>query len=83
MITRKEKLQIICNLFENNSCSFSKNTVSLIDVLIEEYRVNNDDAEGTEIVHNQGKITALKVVRDYILKGIPPQDDTQKGMNLT
>jgi hypothetical protein len=83
MIDRREKLQIIVDLFENNSCSFSKNTIMLLNVLIEEARVSNDDAEGPEVVRNQGKIIALKSVRDYILKGIPPRDETQKGINLT
>lgn len=82
-MNKKEKHDIIGKLYENNTCAFSQNVILLIQVMIDEYRVANDDAEGSEIIRNQGKIIALKNVYDYILKGIIPIKDEPTGINLT
>jgi hypothetical protein len=82
MMDRREKLQLIANIYADNACNFSRSLLKLIDGLIDEARALNDEAPPPEVVRNQGKITALKDLKDYILKE-PPQKDDSKGLNLT
>jgi len=82
MMDRREKLQLIANLYSDNACNFSNSLLKLIEGLIEEARAANDEALPSEVVRNQGKITALKDLKNYILKE-PPQKDDSKGLNLT
>ena len=78
---RREKVEAIVKIFENNACELAHYLIILIDILIEEHRVANDDADGSELVRNQGKITALKDLRNYVLKGVPPKGSIDK-LNL-
>jgi hypothetical protein len=82
MMDRREKLQLMANIYVDNACNFSRSLLKLIEGLIEEARAANDEAPASEVVRNQGKITALKDLKDYILKE-PPQKDDSKGLNLT
>jgi hypothetical protein len=82
MMDRREKLQLIANIYQDNACNFSRSLLKLIDGLIDEARALNDEALPSEVVRNQGKITTLKDLKDYILKGLPEKDDS-KGLNLT
>lgn len=82
MIDRKEINRLTADLFAENACNFSRNLLTLLHALIEEYRVANDDADVSQVVRNQGKIAALKDVRDRILK-TPLPKDASKGINLT
>jgi len=82
VIDRDKKIALQRSLFENNALQGLRDVVSLLNVLIEEAREANDDATGDQVMRNQGKIEALKSLRDTILKEPPPKDPS-KGINLT
>lgn len=79
---RKEQQAIIAELYNENSCAFARNLLRLVSALIEEARLENDTARRFRVLHNQGKIEALKDLHNKITKGIPPKDDLT-GINLT
>lgn len=48
-----------------------KNMCALANIFIAEIREDNDNAVGSEVIRNQGKIEAFKMMIDAIAVGIP------------
>jgi hypothetical protein len=43
--------------------------VSLLNILIEEIRIENDSVDKDQLLFNQGKLSAYKSIISYILSG--------------
>lgn len=52
--------------------------VTLCNIMIQEMREENDHAQGTEVLFNQGKISVLKSLTDVIVNGLPYSDRVSK-----
>ncbi len=65
------KKEIIAYLCGNRDSPLIKNVVSLLELLTQEYRVDNDTALGDAVLRNQGSISALSRLKDYISKPMP------------
>lgn len=68
---RKEKVELIGRLMSVRQEPTCRVFMALLDLLIEETRVNNDTAEGGTLWRNQGKIEGYKELIEIITKGLP------------
>lgn len=62
------KTEHIATLSENIQSPLVKTMIILLQILIDEARVENDIAIGDEILKNQGKIAGFKTLREYIIR---------------
>jgi hypothetical protein len=56
-----------------------RKVVALLEILINETRVDNDTASKDQFLHNQGKIQAFLSLKEYIERGIPARVRAQDG----
>jgi hypothetical protein len=75
---RQRKNEIIALIQANNASLPVRNVVSLIQILIQEARESNDDAEPQEVLRNQGQIKGLKALMDDITKDVSQRSITSK-----
>lgn len=71
MITNKEKAELIISISSLQSAPVVQSIVKLIDIFIDEARIDNDTADINVVKRNQGGIALLSTLKDYIQKGLP------------
>lgn len=64
-----EKTEIIKNLNLEKTHPLVRNMLELMDILIQENRIDNDTAGEDLFKLNQGKIIGMLILKDYINKG--------------
>lgn len=67
----REKAVLITEISGSQNDNTIKNVVKLLDLLIQEARLDNDTADETRVRVNQGEIKAFVKLREYILRGLP------------
>ena len=65
---KTSKAKLIEMILENRDSDLVRLFISLIETLIEEYRLRNDTARPEEIALNQGALMQLKSMRDVFTK---------------
>jgi len=68
MLSNPKKAEAISEFTALRHDPAGRPIINLLDVLIDEIRINNDTAETATIIKNQGKIEAYLELRRYILK---------------
>lgn len=63
-----KKIRLIRAINQEFSGQMHKPVLDLIDVLINETRIDNDTAQGRQFLMNQGKVAAYMQLRAYIVK---------------
>ena len=71
MLANRNKAQLIADIAAESKTPAVQNMVSLIELVINERRHDNDTAEGNGLYRNQGEIRGLKDLGDYIVQGLP------------
>jgi len=71
MFTNRQKAELIFEISGSRAESVCRNILSLLDILIDEVRIENDTAAPDTFMQNQGKIKAYTALKDYILRGLP------------
>lgn len=71
MFANKEKAELIMEVYGSQRDNSMQNMIKLIDLLIQEARVDNDVADTTVFLQNQGKISGYSVLKEYIERGLP------------
>jgi len=71
MLSNRTKAELISNIHERKSESAYQDLNLLIDILINEARIDNDTADSGTFNSNQGKIKAYLALKDYIDRGLP------------
>ncbi len=70
-LANKEKAALILELSAHQGDISLRNTIKLIDIIVDETRFDNDSAETTKVIKNQGKIEGLFELKTYIERGLP------------
>jgi hypothetical protein len=76
MIRNPEKAALVLEISANQKDQSVQNIVKLLDILTEQYRAANDDADTNMVLKNQGSIATLVYLRDLIVRGLPAQHRT-------
>ena len=71
MLNNKVKAEVIFELSGARGDSMCQNFLKLLDILIEEARIENDTTCPEDFRLNQGQIKAYKTIKDHIEKGLP------------
>jgi hypothetical protein len=66
-----EKIAATNEFTDLQSTPAGKIVLNLINVLIDEVRRNNDNAEADQVIHNQGKIAGFKQIKGYLTHSLP------------
>jgi len=69
--TNKTKAEAIFELNGMKHDPACKSMVKLLDILIDEVRIQNDEAPAERVLGNQGEIRAFMRLKEYIEKGLP------------
>lgn len=75
MLETREKIEALRLVSENRTTTPIRAILSLIEDEIENIRIDNDTADKDMIPINQGKITGLKKIKDYIIKDVVIDED--------
>lgn len=70
-IRNEEKGRLVAELTAARNDVYIKIVARLIDILVEETRIENDCAGVRGVFRNQGKIEGLCQLKDYIMRGFP------------
>lgn len=68
MLSNPKKAEAVSDFTALKHDPAGRPIINLLDILIDEIRINNDTAETATIIKNQGKIEAYLELRRYILK---------------
>lgn len=71
MLTNKEKAAAIYDFYGLNSEHSGAKILTLLNILIEELRIDNDTADDAHFKLNQGEIKGYIQLKDYLKRGIP------------
>ena len=71
MLANREKATLILEICGSQKENSIKNVLKLLDILIQEVRIDNDTADEVQFRTNQGEIKAYRTLKDYIERGIP------------
>jgi hypothetical protein len=70
-LINQPKAEIIAHLFASRKENTCQTLIKLIDMMVNEFRVDNDTAEGNVVLKNQGAIEVLNDLKDKIERGQP------------
>jgi hypothetical protein len=70
-MTNPEKGKLILELSAGKDDLMVKKTMDLVDILINEVRVDNDTAQKDDFLRNQGEIRGFNRLKEMILRGLP------------
>jgi len=76
MLANREKAVLVIEICVSQATAPIQNVLKLLDILIQETRIDNDTADADGVKRNQGGIAKLLEVREYILRGIPSMNKT-------
>lgn len=71
MIANRPKAELIFQLNGAVGEKSIQNVLSLLEMLIQETRTENDTAPADQVLANQGKIRGYQILQEHILKGLP------------
>lgn len=71
MLANREKGILIIDICGKQNESGIQNILKLLDILIQEVRLDNDTADDVQFRTNQGQIKAYLTLKEYILRGLP------------
>lgn len=80
---QKVKAELIGKLNGMRGTDACVTLIALCNIMIQEMREENDHAQGTEVLFNQGKISILTGLTDVIINGLPYSDRPRPKNNLT
>lgn len=73
MLHKREKAELIVKIHEAENDQNVISIMKLIDILVQEHRIDNDTATYEGVMRNQGSITALDGLKEWITRGLPDQ----------
>jgi len=76
MLANREKAVLVIEICGAQMTAPIQNVLKLLEILIQETRIDNDTADADTVKRNQGGIAKLSEVREYILRGIPSMNKT-------
>lgn len=71
MIINRNKAELVIDIYGAQKDLVCQKIVELIDILIDETRIENDTADSNSVLRNQGMIKAFNNLKDYIRQGLP------------
>ena len=71
MIANRPKAELIISLNSAVGEKSIQNVLSLLEMLVQETRTENDTAPVDQVLANQGKIRGYQIFQEHILKGLP------------
>jgi hypothetical protein len=71
MLINAEKTAAVFDFSTLSADSSGKKILTLLDVLIDEVRKENDTVETQSLLKNQGRIMAFEQLKDYLERGLP------------
>lgn len=76
MFGNQLKAEIIAKLYDSRGTEMSHNVFKLLDILVDEARIEFDNANRLKVLRLQGKIQAYQEFKATIERGLP---NTQKS----
>ena len=70
-LRESEKQEIVAYLYGVQGTDTFLKVSRLIDIMIDEFRRDNDSASIRQVMRNQGRIDGLKAFRDLMKRGLP------------
>ena len=71
MLANREKATLIIEVCGKQKENGIQNVLKLLDILVQEVRLDNDTADEVQFRTNQGEIKAYLTLKGYIEHGIP------------
>lgn len=71
MLPNAQKAALIFEISGHKGDVMCQNILRLLEILIQEVRVDNDTAPAEIVVKNQGKLYAYTLLQEYIVRGLP------------
>ena len=71
MLANREKAILIIEVCGKQKENGIQNVLKLLDILVQEVRLDNDTADEVQFRTNQGEIKAYLALKGYIEHGIP------------
>ena len=71
ILVDRPQAELIAAVYTAKNTDLAQNVVKLIDLLVQELRIDNDTAEGSSVLKNQGGIEALNDLKDKFDRGQP------------
>ena len=71
MLINQSKTELIFEIHGLRNENTCRNVLKLLDILISETRLDNDLADTSSVLKNQGKIAGYRTLKEYIEDGLP------------
>ena len=70
-MNNKDKAELIIEISASRNEATCQKVLRLLDIIINETRIDNDRADGRDFVVNQGKIQGFLELKENIERGLP------------